>query len=74
MRLPALHRKPQIVRAQGLEFFNIPIVFSQPTADDFEAFARTMRSFEGKRVLVHCQIRSDAARELSRSRLDRLVG
>ena len=57
----AIKEEPQIVRAQGLEFVNIPIVFSNPTAEDLDAFVRSMRGLEGKRVLVHCQVNMRAS-------------
>jgi protein tyrosine phosphatase (PTP) superfamily phosphohydrolase (DUF442 family) len=45
-----------IVRAQGLAFINIPIVFDHPTAADFEAFVAAMAQVGDRKVLVHCQI------------------
>lgn len=57
----AIREEPEIVRSQGLAFVNIPIVFSNSTAGDFEAFTRTMRALEGKRVLVHCQVNMRAS-------------
>jgi len=52
----AVREEPQIVEAQGLEYVNIPIVFDNPTEADFAAFAAAMKRFDGRKVLVHCQI------------------
>jgi protein tyrosine phosphatase (PTP) superfamily phosphohydrolase (DUF442 family) len=57
----AVKQEPDIVRQQGVIFINIPIVFMNPTEQDVEAFNRTMKSLEGKRVLVHCQVNMRAS-------------
>lgn len=57
----AVRDEPQIVREQGLEFVDIPIVFAKPTADDFRAFAETMDRLRGRKVLVHCQVNMRAS-------------
>lgn len=51
----AVAKEPELIRNQGLEFINIPIQWSQPTAGDFQAFAEAMKRFQGRKVLVHCQ-------------------
>ena len=35
---------------------NIPVRFSNPTAEDFRLFSDVMKSVAAKNVLVHCQI------------------
>lgn len=52
----AVRDEPDIVRAQGLDYVNIPIPFDRPTEAHFTAFAEALRRFEGRKVLVHCQI------------------
>ena len=52
----AVREEPQILRAHGVEYVNIPIRFDQPTEADFAAFVEAVRRFEGRKVLVHCQI------------------
>jgi protein tyrosine phosphatase (PTP) superfamily phosphohydrolase (DUF442 family) len=52
----AVKEEPQIVRGQGLEYANIPIVFDRPTQADFDAFAAAIQRLDGRKVLVHCQI------------------
>lgn len=51
----AVAAEPELVRAQGLAFVNIPIAWSDPKAADFAAFAVAMDRFKGQKVLVHCQ-------------------
>jgi protein tyrosine phosphatase (PTP) superfamily phosphohydrolase (DUF442 family) len=57
----AIAREAEIVRGQGLEFVNIPIVFGQPTEADFEAFVQTMKRLGDDKVLVHCQVNMRAS-------------
>lgn len=52
----AVREEPAIVAGQGLEYVNIPIRFDAPTEADFAAFTDAIRRFEGRKVLVHCQI------------------
>ena len=51
----AIAEEPLIVGRQRLVYVNIPIVFSAPTAADFEAVSRTLQAFPGRKVYVHCQ-------------------
>lgn len=50
-----------IVRKQGLEFVNIPIRFGAPTDADFRSFVAAMNRFQGRKVLVHCQLNMRAS-------------
>ena len=52
----AVRDEALIVAGQGLTFVNLPIDFAAPAERDYEAFAGFMRTFAGRRVLVHCQI------------------
>jgi len=52
----AVRDEAQIVARQGLVFVNIPIVFDNPSEQDFEAFAGVLRGLAGRKVLVHCQV------------------
>lgn len=57
----AVSKEPEIIRGQGIEFVNIPVVFSNPTEADFKAFTEAMNRFRGRRVLVHCQVNRRAS-------------
>lgn len=50
-----------IVEGAGARYVHLPVDFSQPTNEDYERFARTMRTFTGQRVLVHCQMNMRAS-------------
>lgn len=45
-----------ILASQGVAYLNIPVRFSNPTAEDFRFFSDVMKSAAKKNVLVHCQI------------------
>lgn len=57
----AVAGEADIVRAQGLEFINIPISFGNPSATDVDAFFAAMKHLQGKKVLVHCQVNMRAS-------------
>lgn len=52
----AVRDEARIVGSQGLVFVNIPIVFDNPTARDFDTFAALMKALGDRKVLVHCQV------------------
>jgi protein tyrosine phosphatase (PTP) superfamily phosphohydrolase (DUF442 family) len=52
----AIAEEPKIVGRQGLVFVNIPVDFSNPTPEDFQAFTRVMQAFTGRKIWVHCQM------------------
>ena len=45
-----------IVTGQHAGYLNIPVNFSRPTAEDFNAFVAEMQRRSGENVLVHCQV------------------
>lgn len=57
----AVPGEADIVRAQGLEFVNIPVKFGDPTEADFQAFVAAMERFGERKVLVHCQVNMRAS-------------
>jgi protein tyrosine phosphatase (PTP) superfamily phosphohydrolase (DUF442 family) len=57
----AVRDEPDIVQRQGLAYVNIPIRFNEPTEADFDAFAAAMSKFQGRKVLVHCQVNMRAS-------------
>lgn len=52
----AIEDEPELLKAQGIEFVHVPIVFSKPTPADVEAAAAALERLQGKKVLVHCQV------------------
>jgi protein tyrosine phosphatase (PTP) superfamily phosphohydrolase (DUF442 family) len=57
----AVHDEAGIVERQGITYVNIPINFQHPTEADFAAFSSAMQKFEGRKVLVHCQLNMRAS-------------
>ncbi len=59
----ALADEPAIVRQQGLQFVNVPVVWGRPSAEDYRAFERQLRPWreQGLSVLVHCQVNMRAS-------------
>lgn len=51
----AVANESQIIGDQGMAYVNIPVQWSKPTEEDFQAFAETMKRLQGQKVLVHCQ-------------------
>jgi uncharacterized protein (TIGR01244 family) len=52
----AVAQEGAILASQGVAYLNIPVRFSNPTAEDFRFFSDVMKSAAKKNVLVHCQI------------------
>jgi len=50
----AIQSEGSIVTGLGMTYIHIPVDFTAPRADDFEAFCRVMDAFPGKKVFVHC--------------------
>jgi protein tyrosine phosphatase (PTP) superfamily phosphohydrolase (DUF442 family) len=51
----ALPDEAGTVKALGMSYHPIPVVFDAPKMTDFEQFCSTMDSLNGKKVFVHCQ-------------------
>jgi protein tyrosine phosphatase (PTP) superfamily phosphohydrolase (DUF442 family) len=50
----ALNDEAATVRALGMGYHNIPVVWEAPKLSDFEQFAPLMDSLAGQKVFVHC--------------------
>ncbi|MBC7602445.1 MAG: protein tyrosine phosphatase family protein [Ramlibacter sp.] len=57
----AIVGEADMVRAQGMEWINIPIDFGEPTEPEFTKFVETMERLKGQKVLVHCQVNMRAS-------------
>jgi protein tyrosine phosphatase (PTP) superfamily phosphohydrolase (DUF442 family) len=51
----------ELVRAQGLTYHNIPVVWDRPTAADLAQFRTVLEGLRGQRVWVHCQMNMRAS-------------
>jgi len=50
----ALADEAEIVRAQGLEYIHIPVVWKAPTSADLDAFFDAMQRNQERSCFVHC--------------------
>ncbi len=50
----ALPDEAGLVRSLGLAYYHIPVVWGNPTEQDFEAFERAMHRSAGGKTLIHC--------------------
>ncbi len=50
----AVANEGSLVTATGMVYVQIPVKWEAPTLADLRRFLRTMRTFEGERVFVHC--------------------
>lgn len=50
---PPSGQKERLAR-EGIEWINIPVVWGDPKAADFERFSETMREHQDDHVLVQC--------------------
>ena len=50
----AVPNERELVEAEGLRYFHIPVVWENPTREDFEAFCEVMDAESGRKVFVHC--------------------
>ena len=45
-----------IVGSKGVPYVNIPVNFSNPTAEDFRLFTEVLKANRERNVFVHCQV------------------
>jgi protein tyrosine phosphatase (PTP) superfamily phosphohydrolase (DUF442 family) len=46
--------EPAVVRAQGLEYVNLPIAHGAVTKDTMKRMYETLKNLEGRKALLHC--------------------
>ncbi len=52
----ALANEDVIVKELGMEYVHIPVIWDEPSASDFYAFADVMQRYPDKKSLLHCQV------------------
>ena len=50
----ALGNEDEILERMGIRYIHLPVVFTNPTRDDFERFIGALESCDDDRVWVHC--------------------
>lgn len=53
--LNALPNETEIVTSMGMQYINIPVIWTTPTKDGLDRFMDIMDENKDKRILVHCQ-------------------
>ncbi len=52
----ALADEDVVVKELGMDYVHIPVIWEQPTASDFYAFAGSMQRQPDRKTLLHCQV------------------
>ena len=52
----SLANEDRVVRGLGMAFVQVPVVWVNPTVEDFELFAAVMAQGGDQKTLVHCQV------------------
>lgn len=50
----ALKGEADLIRTLGLEYRYIPVIWTAPQPQDFDAFCNLMREIKGKKIFIHC--------------------
>jgi protein tyrosine phosphatase (PTP) superfamily phosphohydrolase (DUF442 family) len=57
----AVADQAEILKAQGIEFVHVPIPWQTPEASHLAATAAALQRYQGRKVLVHCQMNMRAS-------------
>ena len=52
----SLANEDRVVRDLGMAFVQVPVVWANPTVEDFRLFAAIMAQGGDQKTLVHCQV------------------
>jgi protein tyrosine phosphatase (PTP) superfamily phosphohydrolase (DUF442 family) len=52
----ALPNEAQLVAEQGMDYVHIPVVWENPTEEDFNRFCSVMTKCQGQKTFVHCAL------------------
>lgn len=52
----ALKGEGDLVRALGLDYHYIPVVWTDPRPENFTTFCNVMNNLNGKKILIHCAL------------------
>lgn len=52
----SLLHEDRLVKALGMDYLHIPVVWTTPSASDFALFASAMQQAPEKKTLLHCQM------------------
>jgi protein tyrosine phosphatase (PTP) superfamily phosphohydrolase (DUF442 family) len=57
----AIPGEGQVVSAEGMKYYHIPVVWTAPEISDLDRFFSVMDSLRGKKVWVHCVLNMRAS-------------
>jgi protein tyrosine phosphatase (PTP) superfamily phosphohydrolase (DUF442 family) len=49
-----LSGEPELVRELGMEYHAIPVIWTEPTPENFDAFVALMQAYSERKLYVHC--------------------
>lgn len=52
----SLAQEDRLVKSLGMDYLHIPVVWNNPTANDFALFASAMQQAPEAKTLLHCQV------------------
>lgn len=53
--LNALPNETELVTSLGMQYINIPVIWTTPTKDGLDRFMDIMEEHKDKKILIHCQ-------------------
>lgn len=51
----AVPNEKELIEAQGIKYYNIPVEWNNPTSENLNEFLNLMEAHKDSKVLVHCQ-------------------
>jgi protein tyrosine phosphatase (PTP) superfamily phosphohydrolase (DUF442 family) len=51
----AIPNEKELVEAQGIKYYNIPVEWNNPTSENLNEFLNIMDTHKDSKILVHCQ-------------------
>ena len=52
----AIPHEDEIVRAQGMDYLHLPVVWQAPTSENLDDFFAALRANRGRKTYVHCAL------------------
>ena len=68
----ALPEEEKLVKSLGMTYFNIPVVWTNPTRDNLNEFLDVMDAYSDETILIHCEANYRATAFPTLSRILRL--
>ncbi|MEP0915935.1 protein tyrosine phosphatase family protein [Leptolyngbya sp. DQ-M1] len=50
----AIQNEREIVESLGMQYFHVPVIWENPTIDDFNQFSNLMQTHSNQSIFVHC--------------------